>query len=165
MLSDMKLHGSILIQTAAKGLTAQQMPSQPHPCQPVFVPHVQHEAFWCLQPGFGLFILSSCIISDSICTPHDCQICLQIMEIRRVIWRYRSSCSFLVFVLKIFAPVLQGSLGKLEDQIHSKICICNCSNSHSRAVRTYCRVLFQPCCFQHPHTTHSFFEIHHTLLK
>lgn len=40
MLSDMNLSRSILIQTAAKGLTAQQMPSQPCRCQPVLVPHV-----------------------------------------------------------------------------------------------------------------------------
>lgn len=130
MLSDMKRHRSILIQTSAKGLTTQQMPSQPYHCQPVFVPHVQHKAFWRLQLGFGLFILSFCIISDGICTPQDCQICLQILEIRRVIWRHRSSYSFLVFVLKVFAAVLQGSLGKLEDQLQSKICRYNCSDSH-----------------------------------
>lgn len=105
MLSDMKLHRSILIQTAAKGLTAQQMPSQPYHCQPVFVPHRQHQAFWCLHPGFGLFILSCCLTSDGICTPEDCHVCLQIMQIRRVIWTYCSSRSLLVFVLKILAAV------------------------------------------------------------
>lgn len=36
----MNLGRSILIQMADKGLTAQQMPSQPCRCQPVLVPHV-----------------------------------------------------------------------------------------------------------------------------
>lgn len=112
MLSDMKLHRSILIQTAAKGLTAQQMPSQPYHCQPVFVPHRQHQAFWCLQPGFGLFILSCCLTSDGICTPEDCHVCLQIMQIRRVIWTYCSSCSLLVFVLNILAAVHTAGLAE-----------------------------------------------------
>lgn len=42
----------------AKEQTAQQMPSQPCHCQLVFVLHMEHEPFWCLQSGFGLSIFS-----------------------------------------------------------------------------------------------------------
>lgn len=58
MLSDMNLHRSILTHKAAKEQTAQQMPSQPCRCQLVLVLHMQHEAFWCLQPASGLAISS-----------------------------------------------------------------------------------------------------------
>lgn len=90
MLSDINLHKSILTYMTAKEQTAQQMPSQPYHCQLVFVLHMEHEPFWCLQSGFVHFQLWTVWHPAAYAHHRIVRYFLQIMEISWLVWSYRS---------------------------------------------------------------------------